>query len=396
VSDLDLLRRFEPIARYSKGELDLDTLAEFGQVPLDHRMYLRFVDKPFTALELQRWQLVTRRGRFRGSGRLSRVPLHSRIADSLFDLSLAVRGRVPGGTAAAADVKVQELRQRDPRRTFYGRVVRDGGWTVLHYLFFLPMNDWRSGFNGANDHEADWEQVLVYLYGDDLGRPTPRWVACGAHDYSGDDLRRRWDDPRLTREGSHPVVFVGAGSHAMYFVMGDYVMGAEPHFLRPVKRLAASARRIWTERLGQGDPVGAAKRVSALFSVPFVDYARGDGLRIGPGQDEEWAPVIISDSRGWVHNYRGLWGLDTHDPFGGERAPAGPKYKRDGSVRRSWLDPLGWAGVDKLYPPLAVPDEARSRIREPSRLSGKGRTGACPTARHATGTARTRSQRPAL
>jgi hypothetical protein len=46
-----------------------------------------------------------------------------------------------------------------------------------------------------------------------------------------------------------------------------------------------------------------------------------------------------------------LWGLYAHDPISGENAPAGPVYNRDGSVRRSWYDPLGWAGLDKVPPP---------------------------------------------
>jgi hypothetical protein len=74
-------------------------------------------------------------------------------------------------------------------------------------------------------------------------------------------------------------------------------------------------------------------------------------LAIGQGQQETWTPILISDEVGWVEHYRGLWGLDTKDPFGGERAPSGPKYNRDGSVRRSWYDPLGWAGLDKVTPP---------------------------------------------
>lgn len=99
-----------------------------------------------------------------------------------------------------------------------------------------------------------------------------------------------------------------------------------------------------------------------MLSVPFIDYARGDGLRIGPGQADQWSPEIISDEVGWVHNYRGLWGLDTHDPLGGERAPAGPKYNRDGSVRQSWYDPIGWAGLDKVYPPNMLGYELDERL----------------------------------
>jgi hypothetical protein len=72
--------------------------------------------------------------------------------------------------------------------------------------------------------------------------------------------------------------------------------------------------------------------------------------------------VIISDEVGWVHKYRGLWGLDTHDPLGGERAPAGPKYNRDGTVRQSWYDPVGWAGLDKVYPTYELESEVYARL----------------------------------
>ncbi|MDX1438103.1 MAG: hypothetical protein R3335_14930, partial [Anaerolineales bacterium] len=100
----------------------------------------------------------------------------------------------------------------------------------------------------------------------------------------------------------------------------------------------------------------------AMLSVPFIDYARGDGLAIGPGKAESWEPEVISDEVRWVHNYRGLWGLDTHDPIGGERAPAGPKYNRDGSVRQSWYDPIGWAGLDKVFPLDKVDAELEDRL----------------------------------
>jgi hypothetical protein len=60
-----------------------------------------------------------------------------------------------------------------------------------------------------------------------------------------------------------------------------------------------------------------------------------------------------------------LWGLDTGDPFGGERAPAGPRYERDGSVRLSWSDPVGWAGLDKEAPsPAAEQQAVEGRITE--------------------------------
>ena len=42
-------------------------------------------------------------------------------------------------------------------------MLRNGGYTVLQYWYFYPMNDWRSTFAGVNDHEADWETISVYL-----------------------------------------------------------------------------------------------------------------------------------------------------------------------------------------------------------------------------------------
>jgi hypothetical protein len=104
--------------------------------------------------------------------------------------------------------------------------------------------------------------------------------------------------------------------------------------------------KLWTEALGQesNDP----------FRIPFVDYARGDGLSIGEGPDRHWAPVLIDESTPWVARYRGLWGLFARDPISGENAPAGPMYNRDGTPRSSWYDPLGFAGLEKVPRPRDV------------------------------------------
>jgi hypothetical protein len=95
-----------------------------------------------------------------------------------------------------------------------------------------------------------------------------------------------------------------------------------------------------------------------------VDYARGDGIKVGPGGDIAWTPQLISDDDPWVDRYHGLWGLDTGDRFAGERAPAGPKYTRTGSVRQSWHDPLGFAGLDKVAPPSQAVPVLEARLVE--------------------------------
>jgi hypothetical protein len=396
MNDLDLLRKFEPVVCFTEGEfffpcavdeylercslwlrnpkgeekqlaaegeLSAGKIAKHNEVTPNHTLYLRFVEEPLEALEYQRWLRRPNKPIFLAPGRLTRVGLFSRMLDSLFSLSLVVRGKVPGGTAAAADIKYRDMLTNDPRYVYYGRVIREGGYIVLHYLFFYTMNNWRSGFYGVNDHEADWEQVFIYLSEDANGQPVPQWAAYASHDFAGDDLRRRWDDPELQKyDDTHPLVFAGAGSHASYFQPGEYLMGIEPAFLKPVKNGLVALRKFWVETLGQGDKNKDEERVGALLSVPFVDYARGDGLRIGPGQKHSWTPIILTEETGWSAHYRGLWGLDTKDPLGGERAPAGPKHNRDGSVRVAWYDPLGWAGLDKIPPPGIAPQILKEKI----------------------------------
>ncbi|MFR9804249.1 hypothetical protein ACL02T_18470 [Pseudonocardia sp. RS010] len=381
--DLALLRRYEPVLRYSNGELflpvavgdyvrrcslweepqddrkrpgeplvpagelTLEGLGEAGRRYRERRLHLRFVQETLGAREVRRWRR-TERPRLDGIGRFAAVGVIARLIDVVLRLSLLVRGKVPNGLVAAAHQRTREL----TGATYYGRVVRTAGYTVLQYWFFYAFNDWRSTFHGVNDHEADWETVAVYLVPDGAGGLAPAWVAASTHDDHGDDLRRRWDDPLLDRDGTHPVLYPGAGSHSHAFVAGDYVVNVGLPALRAVLRTIQRVRR-WLMPFAPEPATGG-------FDVPFIDYARGDGVRLGPG-GRSWTAVPVDDGTGWIRDFRGLWGLDTRDSFGGERAPAGPRYERDGTVRRSWADPLGWAGLDKV---AATAEEEAAALQE--------------------------------
>lgn len=405
-ADLALLRRFEPVLRFTRGEqffpmdvepyvresslwlyrpgrepvclepvggLTLEKLAEPRAGGFDAVYFLQFIE-PLDITELATYRLREglahkdpRQVFHAGRGRLARVGYVARLIDALFSLTLLARGRVPGDTAAAAALAYQRIMLENEHHRYYGRVLRENSWTVLQYWFFYPFNDWRTGFSGANDHEADWEMVCVYLYQNEDADFQPEWVAYAAHDYYGDDLRRRWDDPEVDKVGEHPIIYVGSGSHASYYAPGEYLAELELPFLAPLSNFVERVRRFWRNALGyvQEEAVDAEPQPHSMniFRVPFVDYARGDGLVLGPGQEQEWdRPCLLNPAPPWALHYRGLWGLYTRDPVAGEDAPAGPLYNRDGTMRRSWYDPVGWAGLDKVPPPNCALRYAREQF----------------------------------
>lgn len=405
-ADTALLRRYEPILRFTKGELffPMDVslfvrhaslwmqkpsykpvcLIPTGQLTLeslrtveltesdnfDSVYFMRFVDDTAVAdidVTALRHNLARERGFRPGRGRLARVGYTSRFIDALFATTLLARGRVPGDTAVGASLAYEKLVGHQPQYHYYGRVVRQNGWLVLQYWYFYAFNNWRSGFKGVNDHEADWEMICLYLDENqsDTADPQPEWVAYATHDSHGDDLRRRWDDPELEKIDEHPIVYVGAGSHAGYFQAGEYMTEVVLPFLTPFVRLADQQQKFWRSLLRQYQPEGfqiPARPSFNLFRVPFIDYARGDGIAIGPYQNHPWQPPQLLDQTAtWATQYRGLWGLYTRDPISGEDAPAGPVYNRDGTVRLAWYDPVSWAGLSKVAPPSQLLARTRAR-----------------------------------
>ena len=194
---LSLVRRFEPVVRYTAGELffpmsveayvarsalwetppgsgetamrvldhealDIDRLCAHARANPDTRMELRYAPQPMSRAELRAWRRDPQRPRLRATSRFVTVGLVGRLVDALVRLSLTMRGRVPGGLTAATH---SLYRASDAARQFpyYAHVSTDGGYVVVQYWMFYAMNDWRSSFAGVNDHEADWEQMTVFL-----------------------------------------------------------------------------------------------------------------------------------------------------------------------------------------------------------------------------------------
>ncbi len=363
---LDLLRKHAPIIRYDGRELFFPTdiegylaasslmangepLVAEGEIEekdLDHRLpegtFLQFVS------DLERRSVVKEEARRVArkllGPRLGRVGLFGRILDALFLLSVLLRPTTPRLTTAACSLKAERLNlHRKP--VVYGRVLDFAGWRVLHYAYFYVMNDWRSSYRGLNDHEADWEQAWVICDPDD-GQPI--WVTASNHENGGPDLRRHWDDPECRKVGDRPVLFAGAGSHALYFRPGDYVTRIDVPGLRWLLRLQRWARRMLRIR-----DQAAERGLGPALGMPFVDAATGDGREVG-----NWDVQLLDEERPCFGGFRGLWGLDTGDPTNGERGPSGPKFSRSGEIRTSWADPIGFAGLHGSNPPSRAPVEA--------------------------------------
>jgi hypothetical protein len=383
----ELLRRFEPVIRFTRGEwfypMDSEpyveacslwvarpgedavcvvpagelSLEKLAQQPEDTTGAVHYLKIPNPKEEGNRrrakrsykdpdWPEETFHA---GRGRLARVGYLSRLADALFSLTLLARGRVPGGDVEGGRVLYGRYMEKGERYTYHGNVVRQDGWIVLRYWLFYAFNDWRSNVFGANDHESDWEKIFIYLSESDDGEVRPEWVAFAAHEETGDDLRRRWDDPELEKVGEHPVAYVCCGSHATRYFQGEYLTELAFPLPRPISAVRRLLRRFWYVTLRQYADEDYREKPYEQFTIPFVDYARGDGVSVGPGQDREWErPRLMNPVPPWISDYRGLWGLYTRDPFEGEDAPAGPVYNRDKTISREWFDPVGWAGLDKV------------------------------------------------
>jgi hypothetical protein len=94
----------------------------------------------------------------------------------------------------------------------------DPGRLALQYWFFYAFND----FN--NLHEGDWEMIqLVFDAGDAREALSRKPVAVGYSSHEGAE-RADWGDEKLALvDGTHPVVYPAAGSHANKFTEALYL-----------------------------------------------------------------------------------------------------------------------------------------------------------------------------
>jgi len=192
------------------------------------------------------------------------------------------------------------------RPTVYAHVATDPaypGRLALQYWMFYVFNDWN------NLHEGDWEMIQLNFHAADASQALheqPTEVGYSQHE-GGE--RAEWGDPKLQIvDGTHPVVYPAAGSHANFFAEALY--------------LGASGEQ------GVG-----------------CDDTRNAGLVINPAVETIPSdPVEARAQFPWIA-FQGRWGELQPAFFNG---PTGPNLKTQ------WTHPISWSQEwrDRAY---AVP-----------------------------------------
>jgi hypothetical protein len=183
----------------------------------------------------------------------------------------------------------------DPQPTIYAHVATEAGVEdriALQYFFYYPFNDYN------NKHESDWERIQVeFPVGDAAAalETEPDLVLYSQH-YGAE--RADWDDDKLELDGTHPVVYVSAGSHASQYDAGLY--------------LGRSA----TEGFGCDTTIGPHDEVRPEVRTIPSDLA------------------AAAEAYPWT-TYRGHWGEVGPQRF--YEGPTGPNMKQ------AWKKPFTWS-----------------------------------------------------
>ena len=175
--------------------------------------------------------------------------------------------------------------------TVYAHVVRDPKFPdqiSLEYWFFYVFNDYN------NTHEGDWESIqLVFKAATPAAALTMSPTAVGFSQHGGAE-RARWGDAKLQIvDGTHPVVYPAAGSHANKYGQRLYLGRG-------------------SEGLGCDDTTNPASELRPR--VAYVPMARADYVQQYP----------------WLA-FEGRWGERQRSFFDG---PTGPNMKD------SWTTPI--------------------------------------------------------
>jgi hypothetical protein len=237
---------------------------------------------------------------------VKRAPTAADIAGLGERFHLNLPGDPLGDTCVYARDFAKLKREGKAPAATYAHIAREAGHPgfVLQYWFF-----WY--FNQFNDlHEGDWEGMQLTFPNASGPRQAleegPDEIALFQH--AGGE-KASWESGKVEKEGTHPVVYPAAGSHATFY---------------------ASAVYIQNGRKGSG--VGCDNTTSPHRKIAV----RPIQVPTRPGPDSPFR---------WL-SYEGRWGQKEQSFNNG---PTGP------STKRSWLEPFAWMeGIRTTSPTLPV------------------------------------------
>jgi len=179
--------------------------------------------------------------------------------------------------------------------TVYAHVASDPGHPgklALQYWLYYPFNDWN------NNHEGDWEMIQLVF---DASTPAEalrgRPAEVGYSQHEGAE-RARWGEDKLElADGTHPVVYPAAGSHANFFSDALFI------------------GRSASEGVGCDDTGGPSRELRPVVRTIPTDH---DAAR---------------KAYPWIA-FQGRWGERQRAFLNG---PTGPNLKTQ------WTEPIAWA-----------------------------------------------------
>lgn len=239
-----------------------------------------------------------------GTGRLEDVkkaPTAGDIAGLPDGYYLDLEGEALGDTCVYARAFEKLVEEGRAPAIAYAHIAREPNHTgfVLQYWFF-----WY--FNQFNDlHEGDWEGMQLSFEAETTTaalREEPREIIVFQH--AGGE-RANWSDSKVRKEGTHPIVYPAAGSHATFYDSAVYIQNGQ-----------------------RGSGVGCDNTAEPLRE-----------LRPRPVLLPETAPE--SGPFKWL-SYDGRWG---EKEKGFNNGPTGP------TTKTVWREPFAWMAKQRTTSP---------------------------------------------
>ena len=206
--------------------------------------------------------------------------------------------------------------------TAYVHIFEEGGQVVIQYYYFYPFNDFQ------NDHEGDWPHVNVRItsYDPEVAELVGIDYKFHSKGMNYTSIGERTFNPRTQfapAEGeTHPVIYVGVGSHGSFPTGGNYNNAAK----------ASVSEDLTTD--------GIVLSTSVEDTNP--DIAQSYDLILLPNPDPNQPNKGLAPEMSWLGT-GALWGT-VHVPSQGDsKAAAGPLHSGWGS----W----GASGYDKVNVP---------------------------------------------